>query len=233
MPPAPPADAVYTTPGPYVDPTYAEHRRHLAADVSLGAAREFEVMLPVLPEQRMLPALAVAGLNRTASHTRGIALPTLLMYGGTDGVRVLDDMWTFTVRTVLENFDSEGTSWRGAFVRACVRAQVSAFLPGAAVRRLELGWPVPPADGDDADSFEQYRRSQCAYRLVLQGAAQTAWSASCEGPGTAQCSPLDVLVRAWCVGEWQVRRAAIAIVPQQCAHACVRATAADDRSRVN
>ncbi len=122
VPPAPPSDPVYTTPGPYIDPTFAQHSRHLASDLSRGAAREFSIVPPLLPDARAFPALAVIGLNGTASHARGIALPTLLLYGGTDGVRVFDDMWTFTARTALDGFDSQGACGAGAACPCCVGA---------------------------------------------------------------------------------------------------------------
>jgi hypothetical protein len=70
--------------------------------------------------------------------------------------------------------------------------------------------PVPPHEGAGADPFERYLAAQCTYRLVPHGAADSAWAASCGGAGTVQCTPLDVLVRAWCTREWQVCTRALA-----------------------
>lgn len=128
--------------------------------------------------RRYQSALAIVkGPQQHAAH--GTAEGELILFGGKDNWRRLDDLWRLGLRslyvTTSQHVGSGGTS-----------------------RPPAVGsWPLA----------EMGRDERCAHVLV-GGTANDTWHASCGrgadgGGGDGSCTMTAVLEMAWCLGEYQ------------------------------
>ncbi|CAM9321107.1 unnamed protein product [Hapterophycus canaliculatus] len=132
------------------------------------------------------------------SHDKDV--PGLLLFGGKDDWRRLDDLWrlklsSISVPTSISTANSD-IEW-SARARA-PRVRVQTVGPVIAPRPQSAGsWSLAELGRDE----------RCAH-VLISGTANDTWHASC-GDGTdgeggdGSCTMQAVLKMAWCLGEYQ------------------------------
>lgn len=133
---------------------------------------------------------AVAVVKGTSAHAAVDGGGGLVLFGGKDDWRRLDDLWRLTIGSLLVT-----TSQHSGITQAQPRGPGSSKAAGSRPRVVG-SWSMA----------EEGRDRRCAHFLV-GGTANDTWQASCgevadEGGGDG-CTMAAVLEAAWCLGEYQ------------------------------
>lgn len=146
------------------------------------------------------------------------------MFGGYTDARQVDDLWAFSLSHVYDSAEQsvlgEQGFQRGAplFAGSGSEDDVNSRLGrgiGTQMRAIcscaltHVHWFCTAVEmGDEppgGQEAEAQWRKHCAWRLRSDSTAETTWQDGCMAPGRAICTPTDVLLRAWCTREYQVR----------------------------
>lgn len=124
--------------------------------------------------------------------------PGLLLFGGEDNWRKLDDLWELHLHSVPTDPPLGQKREPSSTTTTTTTTTMDENLRRIDSRpHVQGGW----------ESAETARNQRCE-QLLAAGTSNDTWHAACraeaEGRGGGRCTLRAVLERAWCLGEYQV-----------------------------
>ena len=197
-----------------------------AAAAASARARVHDTTSPAAPPRhhgrrpygRYFSSAVLVGHDGSLTRERGVLRPALLLFGGDDGGRFMDDLWRLSLDAVVAGAGSSAHVGGGAGAGASTSPATTDDRASGALRaeRASLcGWRgLGVGPGEKLNNKAGTAGGTPPGSIIAEGEQvdRYGWRSSCGAvDASAQynsgqfsyCTLDDLLLRAWCAGEYQ------------------------------